>query len=111
MRTNLQENQEIEKLKESIVKALNPTKIYLFGSFAEGKQKEDSDFDFYVVMQDDTDERMLSLTAKAYKAIIGIGNRAVDIIVNKEHRFNSLKNLSLTVENEVARKGVLVYGK
>lgn len=111
MHTNPQENQEIETLKNCFIKALNPIKIYLFGSFAEGKQTSNSDFDFYIIMQDTTNERMLSLTTKAYKAITNMRTRPVDIIVNKEARFNSRKNVHLTLENEVATKGVLVYGE
>ena len=111
MRINSQEKQEIELLKNCLVESLSPAKIYLFGSFAEGKQQADSDFDFYVVMQDSTSERILNLTVKAYKAIKDMRTRAVDIIVNKEGRFNSRKNLKLTVESEVANKGVLLYGE
>lgn len=111
MHVNLQETKEIEILKNCLITTLNPAKIYLFGSFAEGKQKQDSDFDFYVIMHNNTNERMLSLTTKAYKAINNLRTRAVDIIVNKQNRFDSRKNLSLTLENEVAKKGVLVYGK
>lgn len=109
MNVNLQEHKEIETLKHCLVSTLKPAKIYLFGSFAEGKQTQDSDFDFYIVMHDNTPERMLSLTTKAYKAITNLRTRAVDIIINKEARFDSRKNLQLTVENEVATKGVLVY--
>lgn len=111
MHVNIQETKELELLKECLVNTLNPAKIYLFGSFAEGKQTQDSDFDFYIVMHDNTTERMLSLTTKAYKAINNLRTRAVDIIVNKETRFDNRKKLNLTLENEVANKGVLVYGQ
>ena len=37
---------EINELTNSFVKDLMPMRIYLFGSFAEGKQNADSDFDF-----------------------------------------------------------------
>ena len=39
---------EINELTNSFVKDLMPIRIYLFGSFAEGKQNADSDFDFIV---------------------------------------------------------------
>ena len=41
--------QEINELKDSFVDNLLPLKIYLFGSMAEGKGNEDSDFDFYMI--------------------------------------------------------------
>ena len=42
--------QEINELKDSFVDDLLPVKIYLFGSVAEGKGNEDSDLDFYIVV-------------------------------------------------------------
>lgn len=39
---------EIEELKNNFVKDLLPMKVYLFGSFAEGRANEDSDYDFYI---------------------------------------------------------------
>lgn len=100
---------EINELKDRLVENLLPLKVYLFGSFAEGKQNSDSDFDFYVVV-DDSERDMLGLTAKAYKSIRYKQKRAVDIIVNTAKTFEDRKNNALSVENEVAKKGVLLYG-
>lgn len=86
-----------------------PLKIYLFGSFAEGKQNEDSDFDFYIVVND-SEKDMIKLTSTAYKSIRHKQKRSVDIIVNTKNTFeNRIKN-SISVEHEVAEKGVLLYG-
>lgn len=100
---------EIDELKNSFVEDLMPRKIYLFGSFAEGKQNADSDFDFYIVV-DNSQKDVLELTAKAYKSIRFKQKRAVDIIVNTEKTFEDRKTRKLSVENEVAQKGVLLYG-
>ena len=100
---------EIDELKNSFVEDLLPRRIYLFGSFAEGKQNADSDFDFYIVV-DDSQKDVLALTAKAYKSIRHKQKRAVDIIVNTEKTFEDRKTRHLSVENEVAKKGVLLYG-
>ena len=100
--------QEIEKIKDKFVRCLSPQKIYLFGSFAEGNEKKDSDFDFYIVVKDGT-ENIVDLTAEAYKAIREVRSRAVDIIINTESRFENRK-LRMGIENEVMNKGVLLYG-
>ena len=102
--------QEINELKDSFVNNLLPVKIYLFGSFAEGKSNEDSDFDFYIVV-DDSQNDMLALTAKAYKSIRFKQKRAVDIIVNTQKEFDIRKKRLMSVENEVEQKGVLLYGE
>ena len=39
---------EIEEFKQEFVKNLAPLKIYLFGSFANGTNNENSDFDLYI---------------------------------------------------------------
>ena len=100
---------EIDELKNSFVENLLPRRIYLFGSFAEGRQNSDSDFDFYIVV-DDSQKDVLELTAKAYKAIRYKQKRAVDIIVNTEKTFENRKTKPLSVESEVAQRGVLLYG-
>ena len=98
---------EIEELKDQFVDQLEPIRIYLFGSFANGTYKEDSDFDFYIVV-DDRIEDLKEMTTRAYRAIRRIKNRPVDIVVGTESRFESRKNIP-SVENEVLKKGVLLY--
>ncbi len=99
---------EIEELKDSFVKDLLPLRIYLFGSFAEGKENIDSDYDFYIVV-DNSQKDMLDLTTKAYKSIRHKRKRPVDIIVNTSEGFESKKLSTVSVEGGVARKGVLLY--
>lgn len=104
------EQKEINELKDCMVKQLSPLKIYLFGSFAEGKQNEDSDYDFYIVVDDSHSHKdMVDLTAAAYKSIRFRQKRSVDIIVNTEDHFDRRKN-SPSLENEVLNKGILLYG-
>ena len=38
--------EEINALKDCFVKALDPLRVYLFGSYAYGTPDQDSDFDF-----------------------------------------------------------------
>ena len=98
---------EIEELKNQFIKQLLPMRIYLFGSFAEGTYTENSDFDFYIVVDDKITD-LVEVTAKAYKAIRTTKQRPVDIIVGTNSRFNERKN-KMSVENEVYKKGVLIY--
>ena len=44
---------ELEQIKEIIRNTVDPEGIYLFGSFAYGEPREDSDYDIYVVLPDD----------------------------------------------------------
>ncbi len=105
---NLQELEQITLLKNCIISAISPMKIYLFGSFADGTEQAESDFDFYVIVNDD-EKNLLSLTQKAYKAMRGKKDRPVDIIVVRNSKFEERKNWKLSLEREVDNKGVLLY--
>lgn len=98
---------EIEQLKNEFIKQLSPEKIYLFGSFAPGTNTEESDLDFYIVVNDTVTD-LVEVTANAYKSIRKIKQRPVDIIVGTQSRFDERKEM-MSVENEVYKKGVLVY--
>jgi predicted nucleotidyltransferase len=101
-------DQEIEQIKNVLVETISPVKIYLFGSYADGTAKEDSDYDFYIIVKDGMDD-LADLTAQAYKSIHPIKSRSVDIVIGTERRFESRKH-RMTLENEVCSKGVLLYG-
>lgn len=100
--------QEIEELKNRFVDHLAPMRIYLFGSYANGTFTEDSDLDFYIVVNDEVKD-LSALTTEAYRAIRRIKQRPVDIIVGTKSRFENRKIIP-SVENEVYKKGVLLYG-
>lgn len=110
MLNNVKEAEHIKTLADYIVAATEPVKLYLFGSFAENKATDESDYDFYIVVQDATADT-LDMATKAYKALRGKKNRPVDIVVGKESRFEERKAWPLTVESEVYKKGILLYGQ
>lgn len=98
---------EIEDLKNCFVDQLLPVRIYLFGSYANNTYTDESDLDFYIIVRDDVSD-LLAETAKAYKAIRRIKQRPVDIVIGTRSRFEARKEIP-SVENEVYRKGVLLY--
>lgn len=98
---------EINELTDCMAKQISPLRIYLFGSFAEGKQKEDSDYDFYIVVND-SERDITGLTTEAYKAIRKVKKRPVDIVVGTASRFEERKDKP-TLEYEVDKKGILLY--
>ena len=102
-------DKEIEELKNRITEELMPQRIYLFGSYADGTYTDESDYDFYVVVNDDAGN-LVELASKAYAAIGNDRKKPVDILIGRITRFEEMKNLP-TVENEVYMKGVLLYGK
>ena len=102
------ENKEINEIKDRLVQTLSPKQIYLFGSFAKGTNNDNSDYDFYIVVSDNSGDRV-SMSQKAYKSLRGIRKRPVDILIGYESTFNDRKNAA-TIENVVKKEGVLLYG-
>lgn len=100
--------QEIEEIKSCFVDQLMPLRVYLFGSYANGTQTEDSDLDFYIVVNDGAVD-LADLAAQAYKSIRKIKKRPVDILIGT-HSYFEAKKIIPSVENEVYQKGVLLYG-
>ena len=100
---------EIEEMRDRLAERLMPQKIYLFGSYADGTYTDESDYDFYIVVNDDAGN-LADLAAKAYSAIGNDRQHPVDILIGRSTRFEKMKSLP-TVENEVFRNGVLLYGR
>lgn len=108
MLKKIQEAKQITLLKDCIISAVAPLKVYLFGSFAEGAAKEESDYDFYVIVSDN-EKNLLELTKKAYRAIRGKKYRPVDIVIVRKSTFEERKSWKLSLEHEVNNKGILLY--
>ena len=106
----IDEYEHIKFLADTMADCLHPLQIYLFGSFADGRNTNDSDYDFYIVVPDDDQRNTIDLMVSAQKSLRHKKNRAVDVLVNRRSTFDMLKNSPLTVENDVVTKGVLIYG-
>lgn len=101
-------NEEIQNIVNRFVETLNPLKIYLFGSFARGSENNESDYNFYIVMNKNyqvTNETI----ANAYISLKGIKRRPVDIIINNESVFDERAEFINTLENAVNQGGILLY--
>ena len=103
--------ENIRQLTACFVSRVKLLKVVLFGSFADGTYTEESDYDFYLVVEDG--RNVLEATDEAYNAVMFVKNRPVDIVVGTKSRFEVRGNLkhSLSVEGEVQRKGVLLYDR
>ncbi|MBR1683800.1 MAG: nucleotidyltransferase domain-containing protein [Clostridia bacterium] len=99
----------IEQITHCLVERISPLKIFLFGSFADGTYTDDSDYDFYIVVNDESDT--WETRSLAQRAIRNIQNRPVDIVVGTLSRFEKYGPSldSFFVEGEVFRKGKLLY--
>ena len=106
---NEEHREEINKIVESILSSVPALEIYLFGSFANGTQQEDSDYDFYVVIPDDSGMRELEASRTINKKMTR-RTRGIDMLVGTQSKFNRRKDYFYSIENEVMETGVKLHG-
>ena len=99
--------QQIEIVKNSILKFVPAKYIYLFGPYAYGNPTEKSDMDIYIVTPDGINN-FSELYTKimvdlSYKKIFFI-----DLLLNTESVFNSRKMKHL-FEKTISQKGKIIY--
>lgn len=102
------ENILIKKITQKIKKAVSPDKIILFGSYASGKQKDDSDIDILVIMNSSLPRYKRSVPI--YKALAGI-LIPKDIIVYTPEEVEEWKNVSQAFVTIAISKGKVLYDK
>ncbi len=100
---------KIPEIKEKIVKAINPEKIILFGSYAWGKPADDSDEDLLIVKE--SKQRKLD-RAREVRDVISDSGVPVDILVYtpEEVKKSINENRNLFVE-DIVRNGKIIYEK
>jgi predicted nucleotidyltransferase len=101
--------EQIRIITDLIRQTIPVEQIYLFGSYAYGTPREDSDLDFYVVMKDSAPYKEMDAEGMIRKAIHGKKSMETDILVITKARFEYRRSAT-TLEKEVATRGVLLYG-
>ena len=98
----------IQTITDVIKETVDCEKIYLFGSYAYGEPREDSDLDFYVVIPDDAD-RPIAIRQKIGAKLSELEQTLpIDIIATRSSRFAGLSVLP-SMERKIVREGVLLY--
>jgi predicted nucleotidyltransferase len=101
--------EQLSIIKDIITRTIPVEQIYLFGSYAYGTPHADSDLDIYVVMKDDAPYRAADAIDMIGMAVHGHKSMPADILVLKKARFQ-YRLTAPTLEQEVAEKGILIYG-
>jgi predicted nucleotidyltransferase len=101
---------DILSVKDKILSSVNCRKIILFGSYAYGTPRKDSDYDFFVVL-DDNSEKPVRAIQKIYRHLAQTPmNVPVDILANHKTRFEERSRLP-TMEHTIANKGIVLYDR
>jgi predicted nucleotidyltransferase len=100
---------ELETLKNIIIKTVPTEQIYLFGSYAYGTPHKDSDIDVYIVIKDNAPKRELDYMDDVNEARYYEINKPVDVMALKKSRFDD-RITDSTMERTIARDGIKIYG-
>jgi uncharacterized protein len=93
------------------LKSLNPEKIILFGSYAYGDPKKDSDIDLFVV-KDIEKENVRSFRIKTKKILwqqFRNQNISFDVLVDSEDRINERIKIGDRFYEEIYNHGQVIY--
>jgi predicted nucleotidyltransferase len=82
--------------------------IFLFGSWAYGEPKADSDIDIYLVIPDN-DSDLIELNAEIRYALYKKLALPLDLLIAKKSVFER-RSRELTLESVIAKQGVRIYG-
>lgn len=97
----------LNQICKVIVETIDVRAVYLFGSYAKGTQRADSDYDLYVVLPDDGPRPIIAIQ-QIRKALFGIQEKPMDILAGKESVFTA-RAAAATMERAVLREGVPLY--
>lgn len=92
-----------------LVKAFEPERIYLFGSYARGESGPDSDYDIMVVVPDHAPENRRR-SRLAYEVLWGMRVSA-DVLVWTRDAFNARLHLKASLPATILREGKLIHAR
>ena len=101
---------DLAAIARTITESVPVEEIYLFGSYAYGTPNEDSDIDLYLVFKDDMQIRESEALATARTVMFGVLNKSIDLLGHKKEKFIYRSTGFATIEKEVCKKGVKLYG-
>lgn len=106
-------NAEIPKIRDMILETLGDTceKIILFGSYAYGAPREESDIDVYVVLKDGSKNPLLAMQDISVGFVKHQYYEPVDVLANYQSRFDYRSRGGPTIERTIANKGVVLYAR
>lgn len=99
---------ELNIIKDIIIRTVPVKRIYLFGSYAQGKANADSDLDIYVVIPESADIREIDAMRMIHRAIRDKKSMPVDVVVGKEKKFNR-RRTAPTIERTIVQEGAVIY--
>ena len=97
-----------DKIVQVINNIVDTKIIYMFGSYARGEQRKDSDIDIYIVANS-LNGRVIEILSQIREALIHIVDRPMDILLSTTETFEERKKFKSSIERIVNKEGVVIY--
>jgi predicted nucleotidyltransferase len=97
----------VREIVTRLIDVYHPERIYLFGSAARGDAGPGSDYDFMVVVRDDT-PRAVREAKSVFKALWDI-DAPIDVLVWTRREFDERLHLRASFPSSIVRGGRLLY--
>ena len=97
----------LAEIVRRLVGLYRPDRIYLFGSAARGDAGPDADYDFMVVVPDNTPPEIRD-TKAVFKVLFDIP-APIDVLVWTRQEFDKRLHLRVSFPSTIVREGKLLY--
>jgi len=84
------ETEKLKQIMDALKEGFNPSRIFLFGSRANGSARKDSDYDFLLVVEKTKGSRAGNMIRAA--TVVEHIDAKVDVLVYSEKEFNEWKD-------------------
>jgi predicted nucleotidyltransferase len=100
----------MEQIVTFITSRISPEKIVLFGSYARGENKGNSDIDILILVKNLENER--KLTGLLYKELLRSDiSIPIDFLAIDCDKYNKLKNKIGYIYKTIEKEGQILYGE
>ena len=101
--------EKVDQAIKTLVKLYNPLKIYVFGSYARGKQDDGSDVDLMIIVSEFTNHPW-EMISEGYGSLSDV-HMSVDLILYDKARFDQHKEDPTSFCTQIIKTGKLLYEK
>jgi len=88
-------NEKVDILINELIKKFPVNEVYLFGSYAKGKQDEESDIDFCIIVNE-YKERKIEMLRNARRLLSTHTEKSLDLLLYTKSEFYTRANSQLT---------------
>lgn len=99
----------IQEAIQRLVKAYDPLKIYLFGSYAWGKPDDDDDLNLLIVIEA-SNEKAYKRSDKAFDALLSL-KIPTNITIFTQQEFDTFTQDETSLTYEIKNRGKILYAR